>query len=108
MSEPQDLCGYAVEPVDADLALFGAVYETWAMGPPEAPVCAACDAPTGTTLTRDGEMLCAGCHQWAQALTGELEHHISMPAHELGTETGAALEKALRILLTTPSLPMVG
>ena len=74
------------------------------MGPPITPVCAACDAPTGTTITRDGEMLCSGCHQWAQALTGELEHHISMPASELGTETGAALENALRKLLTSDFL----
>ena len=97
-----------VELSDADLELFDCEYESWLMERAEAPVCAVCDSPTGNTFTRDGEMLCAGCHQWAQGLTGELEHHISMPANELGTETGAALEKALRILLTTPSLPMVG
>ena len=93
---------------DSYLELFDCEYESWLMERANAPVCAVCDAPTGTTHTRDGDMLCSGCHSWAQALTGELEHHISMPASELGPETGAALENALQILLTTPYLPMVG
>lgn len=80
---------------DDDLSLFDAEYESFLMERAQAPVCGACDSPTGTTITFDGEMLCAGCHTWATGLTGELEHHTSKPATELDAQASAALFAAL-------------
>ncbi len=80
---------------DDDLSLFDVEYESFLMERAEAPVCAVCDSPTGTTVTFDGEILCAGCHTWATGLTGELEHHSSTPAAELDAQASAALFAAL-------------